>query len=778
MKIRKVFNLQGRVQGVGFRPFVYRLACELSLSGFVKNTKKGVQIEVEGLLTSVDAFSSRLSSELPRNASLRKNESWQIELQNDHEFSILTSSVVAVPDGESDAEILPDLATCGKCCLEIFDPKNRRFQYPFTNCTECGPRYSIIKALPYDRANTSMGEFKMCDSCQAEYDDPSDRRFHAEPNACPECGPSLTLIDGGGGVVSTREQALLGVVDALNAGQILAIQGIGGFHLVCDAGANKTVQRLRERKKRESKPFAVMIASVSEVRALCALSDVESRMLASVGAPIVLLNRVGEYRFIADTVAPGLSTLGVLLPYTPLHHLIMKAFGRPLVVTSANIADEPICFEKSEALRVLFGVADGFLVHDRKIVSRVDDSVVREISGQETVFRAGRGYAPLKLELGLKVPGNFIIGLGGQEKNTLSLLNNRYINLMPHFGNLDSVNARDDYETGLSKAVENFGADRVQFACDRHPEYFTSQILESREWVGLTRVLVQHHHAHVLSCLVDNELALGLAREKAEAVFGVAWDGSGYGLDGSIWGGEFLVVHSQGFEHVGSLRQFALPGGEKAVKEPRLSAVSMMRELACGDLDRFLALCSRFGHGLSDHDLVLIHTMIEKKINSPLTSSVGRLFDGVAALLGVVQVSRYEGEAAMRIEALAAQVLLAGGDLPRPYSVSIGTDGTVDWGSFIQEVIKDQELGVHVSEISLKFHLTLAHAIGVMAQRSKVSRILLTGGCFQNRVLSELAIDRLQQMGFAAYWHHRVPPNDGGLSVGQAASRAFGCSVG
>lgn len=851
--------IRGAVQGVGFRPFVYRLAKELGLAGHVSNTTWGVCVEAEGTRPALEAFLTRLPAEKPARSVIQSCEATWLDATGHDGFVIRPSQT----GGGKAAVVLPDVATCADCVREIFDPRNRRYRYPFTNCTNCGPRFSIIEALPYDRANTSMKRFAMCPLCQAEYENPLDRRFHAQPNACPVCGPRLEFWPGPAGVgcssgrkpqgpkrdASTGmiyprdDDALRAAAAAIRRGQIVALKGLGGFQLLVDARNDAAVHRLRERKQREEKPFAVMFPSLASVQAVCAVSPLEARLLRSPEAPIVLLRRreqslrpdspilarpQGPPQWpalvaLAAGVAPGNPNLGVMLPYTPLHHLLLAELGFPVVATSGNLSDEPICTDEFEAVERLSGIADVFLVHNRPIVRQVDDSVVRLLLGQEMVLRRARGYAPLPVPVRrLDGQARAVLAVGAHLKNTVALGVGDQVFLSPHIGDLDTAPANAAFRRVAADLPRLYDAQPQIVVADLHPDYlstkFARQMSEATEAEFAAGTLVQgaagqtappaaqrrpaaerrpvllgvqHHLAHVLACLAENELR--------PPALGVAWDGTGYGPDGLIWGGEFFHVREGAAERVATWRAFPLPGGEAAVKEPRRAALGLLYALHGRWEQSVSAALSR---AFSARELATLRTMLERRVNCPLTSSVGRLFDAVAALTGLRQRTRFEGQAAMELEFAAQRIptdaryalrRLEGGERNESNQPAGGGDPEVpavwpegsgrrhsspggdtmlvlDWSPMVRAILADLAGGVAASLIAAKFHNTLAEAVVLVARHVGEPRVALSGGCFQNAYLMERTVHRLRAAGFQPYWHQRVPPNDGGLALGQAAA--------
>jgi len=747
------FALKGAVQGVGFRPFVYRLANSLGLAGWVLNSASGVSVEVEGEESTLDEFRRRLQSEIPPMAYVSSIEVTPLEPSGFTGFEIRRSI-----GGETEAVVLPDMATCGDCRREVLDPGDRRYLYPFTNCTNCGPRFSIITALPYDRPGTTMKGFEMCPDCLAEYEDPYDRRFHAQPNACPVCGPRLELWDSGGGVTATHHEALLGAAQAVLDGQIAAVKGLGGFHLITRADSDETVMRLRMRKKRPAKPLAVMAPDLECVTTFCRMGDMEKRLLASPEAPIVLLRRGGHpgENIISQSVAPGNPYLGVMLPYTPLHILLLNAIGIPVVATSGNLSDEPICTDENEALSRLGGIADVFLVHDRPIARHVDDSVLAVTGEREMMLRRARGYAPLPVHKeGIRPT---IVAVGGHKKNTVAVTRKDQVFLSQHIGDMETAESILAFREVTGSLCELYRIEPDLVVHDMHPDYVTSTLARG---YGKRTLAVQHHYAHVLSCMAENGLDPPL--------LGISWDGSGYGTDGTIWGGEFLEILRDGsYKRVAHMRTFPLPGGEKAVREPRRSAAGLLSTIFRDPFDS----CSTLASAFSDEEITVLRSMLQKRINTPLTSSAGRLFDAVASLLDLNQRIDFEGQAAMALEFLLKDT---SGDDSYVVDLQHGSEEpmVLDWEPMIHSVLADIDAGLPVEQVSLRFHNGLVECIIGVAQSIGLNRVVLTGGCFQNRYLSERASRRLEQEGFEVVTHRLVPPNDGGLSLGQAVAADY-----
>jgi hydrogenase maturation protein HypF len=742
--------VSGAVQGVGFRPFVYRLAMAEALSGFVRNTAGGAEIEIEGPASALARFLRRIDAEIAPPGVIRRQRVRRLAMRGDDGFTIAPSAEA----GARSTIVLPDLAPCEECRNDIFDPANRRYLYPFTTCARCGPRYSIVAALPYDRARTGMTRFVMCASCRAEYEDPASRRFHAETIACPQCGPQLRLWDREGTTRGLGHPALIEAAAALRQGRIVAVKSVGGFQLLVDARNEAAVRTLRARKRRPAKPFALMVASLDAARAIASIASEEETLLASAAAPITLLRaRLGS---VAPTVAPDNPLLGVMLPSSPLHHLLLAELGFPVVATSGNHHDEPIVIDESEVVTALGEVADLFLVHDRPILHRVDDSVVRVIAGQETLLRRARGYAPLSLRC--PMTANPSIALGAHQKNAIALAFGDQIVLGPHIGDLDTAATRDIFAHSVAAMTTLYDVRPATAACDRHPDYHTTRYADG---LRLPLHRVPHHLAHVLAGMADNEL-------KAP-VLGIAWDGTGYGSDGTIWGGEFLALETTRFRRAAHFLPFRLPGGDKAMREPSRAALGVLQtSLGNAALSiEDLAPVARF----SPAERRVLGAMLERGVRSPLTSSVGRLFDAVAAILGLCQTASFEGEAAMALEFAAEKAARVA---PLPPITVIEKEGVLllDWRPLIAALTDASLSGVPAPALAGGFHNALVEAIVTVALRLGRERVLLTGGCFQNALLTAQATARLRQAGFQPYHHRQIPPNDGGLAVGQAVFAA------
>jgi len=731
-----LLRMRGRVQGVGFRPTVFRLAHELGLRGWVRNDAAGAEMALAGTAEALAKFRAELPGRLPAAADIQSGEESPAPADLPAGFEIRLS---AAPDGARVAGILPDLATCPECLREILDPRDRRYRYPFANCTHCGPRYSIVEALPYDRAHTTMRAFQMCPACAAEYGDPRNRRFHAQPNACPICGPQLAWMRADGEPLATRDAALLAAAAALRAGRIVAAKGIGGFHLLVDARDSAAVRRLRARKRRDEKPFALLFPSLDVLAAACRVSEAEQAWLESPAAPIVLLERRADAADLAPEVAPGLPWLGALLPYAPLHHLLMRELGFPVVATSGNLTDEPICTDNDEARDRLGEIADFFLMHDRPIVRPMDDSVLAVCAGAPVVMRRGRGLAPYSLPLpGAPAGGG---GAGAQMKGAVAVTAGGNATMSAHLGDLDHEGAARLWARAVDDLTGLHGLRPVGAAADLHPDYVSTRGVA--EW-GVPVVGVQHHHAHVAACMAENGLA--------GPVLGIAWDGTGLGPDGTIWGGEFLVCTRAEFRRAAWLRPFPLAGGDAAAREPRRSAWGVLREMGS----------PRPPPGFDEAERAVLEEMFARGVNVVQTSSAGRLFDAVASLLGVCQKMSHEGQAALRLEALA-------GTAPaEPYPFG-WRDAALDWAPLIAEILRGAE---PPAVAAARFHETLAALMVAAAEKIALRDVCLTGGCFQNRRLLAGAVRRLQAAGFRVWRHRDVPPNDAGICLGQLAVAA------
>lgn len=752
---RLLIKIEGTVQGVGFRPFVYRLANELELHGWVGNSPQGVEIDIEGDENNIDRFVNRLDSEKPPLALINHKELADLDLVGHKKFIVRASG----NGGSKTALVLPDIATCPECLDDILDPSNRRYRYPFTNCTNCGPRYSIIHTLPYDRGNTTMKIFPMCRRCREEYEDPLNRRFHAQPNACPECGPHLELWSNSGDVLAMHDDALMAACEAIRQGKILALKGLGGFQLLVDARNDDAVRLLRKRKAREEKPLALMYPSMEVVVRDCESSIAEKELLLSPPSPITLL-RSNSNSEIAASVAPGNPYLGVMLPCTPLHHLLMAELSFPIVATSGNLSDEPICIDEDEALQRLGDTADLFLVHNRPIARQMDDSIVRMMNGQPMVMRNARGYSPTPVSLTNHVSP--ILAVGAHLKNSVAIASGNHAFASQHIGDLETAEAFEAMKRVTASLSDIYDFKPAMVVSDLHPDYLSTRFADS---TGLPAEKVQHHVAHVLSCMADNRLS--------EPVLGISWDGTGLGPDKTIWGGEFFQVTGKKIRRIAHLRCFPLPGGDYAVREPQRSALGLLYEVLGGDVFAMKELAPLMS--FDNSDTAVLRTMLEKNINTPRTSSAGRLFDAVSAILGICQVSRYEGQAAMMLE-------FAADSEPDEKSytfelISEGSKTIIDWRQIMHDILADMHNGAAPGRIASRFQNTLADIILAVAENIGEKNVVLTGGCFQNKYLTEKTISRLGSAGFKPYRHHRIPPNDGGIAIGQIMAAAGGIEL-
>ena len=747
MTTRAQIIVRGIVQGVGFRPFVFSNASRRALHGRVLNNASGVLIDLEGDASDIDHFVSELQSNPPPLASIESIERLENLVPLDYrDFQILESDSA----GRKFVPVSADVATCVDCLRELFDKANRRYRYPFINCTNCGPRFTIIERVPYDRENTTMQAFEMCNDCRAEYENPLDRRFHAEPTACEVCGPRLRLLDRQGQGVAGDAVAL--AVELLGAGKILALKGIGGFHLACDALSKEAVAQLRGRKFREDKPFALMAASVDAIRAFCRISNNEIALLESAARPIVLLERK-RGNAIPRAVAPGVNTLGLMLPYAPLHYLLLESFERPLVMTSGNVSDEPICFRDSEAYQRLNNIADYFLVHDRPIHIRTDDSVVRSFNEREMVLRRSRGFAPAAIRTAFRFERG-ILACGAELKNTFCLARGHSAFVSHHIGDLENLETLRSFREGIEHYKHLFDIDPEVVAYDLHPEYLSTKYAQSLDSVS-DKFAIQHHHAHIASCMADNQIE--------GEVIGVAFDGLGFGLDGKLWGGEFFVADFCDAERIAHLANVPLPGGAKAIREPwRLAAVYLQRAFG----NNFTELDIPFNDGLDPKRWSTLRRMVAAQVNCPETSSMGRLFDAVSGLLTLRSSVNYEGQAAIELEGIAERVATG--------FFEFQIDGNeISAEPVIRRVVEDLLDEVPIGQISARFHLSVAHLIVNVAQKAReerhLNRVALSGGVFQNIWLLDRVTDLLRENHFEVFTHSRVPTNDGGISLGQAA---------
>lgn len=747
--MRLKINITGVVQGVGFRPFIYRLAKETGLKGYVRNDAGGVTIEAEAEEPLLTDFLLRIEKEKP---ALSKIFSLRYSFLHDkgfNEFSIKDSD----DKGDIKVSVLPDLATCDECLNDISEKGNRRNSYPFTNCTNCGPRFTIIEDLPYDRKNTSMKDFRMCADCEREYSDPSDRRFHAQPDACTVCGPEVSLFDNKGEALSRRDEAIKQCVELIQEGNIIAIKGLGGYHLVCDAGNDESIKRLRERKQREERPVAVMFPDI-EIKAEAHVDLLEERALCSVERPIVILRKKKGTR-LPDSISPGNDTIGAFLPYTPLHHIILQRLKRPVVATSANTSDEPIAKDEDDAFKRLSGIADYFLTHNREIVRRCDDSVVRIVAERQVPVRRSRGFAPLPVLLPFKLKRP-VLALGSYMNNTIAVGIDDKVYLSQHIGDLETPRAMEFYEETVNDFLRLFNIKPEVVVSDMHPGYYST--IFGEKYYKDKLIKVQHHFAHILSCMAENDI------QKDEEVIGFAFDGTGYGTDKTVWGSEVMIASYAGFKRSYHLHPYRLPGGEKTVKEPFRTALSLLFE-TFGDESEFELM------SLTEQERRFYLDMIKKGVNSPLTTSMGRLFDGVASIIGLRHHVSYHAQAAVMLEQAAQRA-----DEEGLYAFKI-EESLIDFRPMIKEIVKDKRSGVPTDAIAKKLHNTIIEIIISLSESLRnetgINTVALSGGVFQNGIILGGAFDKLKERGFTPLIHQIVPPNDGGISLGQVVAGNF-----
>jgi hydrogenase maturation protein HypF len=772
---RRRIRLRGIVQGVGFRPFVYNLAQHIGVGGFVLNSSAGLTVEVEGPTTMLDEFAEHLRMDCPPLARIEAINVVDLEpLGEKAQFEIRKSQA-----GEDKFVLVsPDVASCDRCLSDIADVHNRRFAYPFTNCTNCGPRYTIIRDIPYDRPTTTMAGFRMCADCEAEYHDPRNRRFHAQPNACPACGPTVVLAESGSALPMDADfrwadstRAFSTVRKLLHEGAIVAVKGLGGFQLACDASNALAVQRLRQRKKRSDKPFALMTRDICDVEKICVLAAGDRELLLSPQRPITILRRRSDANIPLD-IAPGNDTVGVMLAYTPLHFLLFAdspdhgSEFPALVMTSGNISDEPIVTSNKEAWQRLGSVADCFLLHNRGIYMRVDDSVARTFESRPRVLRRSRGYSPQPIDLGC--PVTELLACGAELKNTFCITKDKYAILSQHIGDLENYETLEFFQETLANLKKLFQAEPQAIAYDLHPLYMTTRFATES---SLPTIGVQHHHAHIASCMAENRI-----RDK---VVGVSFDGTGYGTDGQIWGGEFLLADLTHFERSAHFGYIPLPGGDAAVRQTWRPALSWLRAAFDSEVSTDLPLFQE----ISAREIELVSRMMASNINTVLTSSCGRLFDAVASIVGLRHEATFEGQAAIELE-MATQ---SGIEASYSFDIRSGEPAQIDMREGIREIVRDVQARISVSLIASKFHNTIAAIIAEVCRRiryaEKVNRVCLSGGTFQNMYLLHRAVTLLRKLGFEVFLHSAVPPNDGGISLGQAVianeimkSGAYSCA--
>ncbi len=754
-------TIRGTVQGIGFRPFVFRLAQDLSLGGWIANTPQGTLLELEGTQKNLHAFQKRITAELPLTGNIQAMTSTHIPVIGQPTFFIHPSQ----GDDQTQSVISPDLATCEGCLQDMKNPQSRRYRYPFTTCTQCGPRFSIALRLPYDRLNTTMHQFLFCDECQREYDDPSDRRFHAETIVCPSCGPQVELWNHGGNLLAHREQALHAASSIIKQGQILAVKGLGGFQLWVNAKSSEAVQRLRQRKIRPTKPLAVLFHSLASVEQHCLVSTDEATLLTSPAAPIVLVKKRNTST-LAGEVSPNNPHVGAMLPHTPLHHLLMNELLIPVIATSGNRSEEPLVIDEQDAVHRLHGITDAFLVHNRPIVRPVDDSVVQVVNDKCVMRRRARGYVPTPLAVkpGFGADHRLpqILAVGGHLKNTVAVTTGDQIIVSQHIGDLSTPEASAQFERTIADLLTLFHLTPQAIACDSHPDYRSSRFAHQfGKQHNIPVMPIQHHHAHIAACQAEHGLQ--------GPVLGVAWDGAGFGLDETMWGGEFLLCHDAKLTRLAHVRPFRLPGGEVCMRKPRRVALALLYEVF-GEVvfEWHLPPLQSLGPNMT-RSLVAV---LDKNVNCPITTSIGRLFDGVSALLGLSQVVSFEGEAAMALECLAESEMEK--THPQPYRLPLELQSesegplVADWRPLISTIVRDISEQKSPAAIALRFHQALAMLIADVAERVQCPQIVLSGGVFQNALLLKLSESELTKRGFSVYFSQKFPCNDGGLALGQA----------
>lgn len=738
---RLLLTVTGSVQGVGFRPFIYRLAHTHSLLGSVQNTTRGVQIDVQGKEDALVQFQKDIIQLKPERSSIFNITTSNVEPHQIHSFTIIESEKTK----ERELALLPDTAICPSCLMEFNDPTNRRYRYPFIHCTSCGPRFSLFTDMPFDRKNTTMIDFPMCEECQKEYNNPHDRRFYSQTTCCPTCGPKLTFFAPTRQIIGTQEEAISHAIDLLQQGMSLAVKNTGGFLLLADATNEDTVRRLRSLKKRPHKPFAMMVPSLEAGKEIADIFPLEEEILSSPASPIVLARKKNT-KLIANSVAEESPYYGIMLPHSALHHLILKALNRPLIATSGNISGAPIAITEEEAFSSLSEHVDGFLVHTRRIIHRVDDSIVQVIKNKPTILRRARGYIPHAICL----PTNMnmtqeLFATGGHLKNSFAFGKKNKIYLSQHIGDLDSAQAIRSYHQEIEGWTNLLAHKPSSHIHDLHPAYYTTTYVAGKQ---VEKRSIQHHKAHIYSCMLDNLLSPPL--------LGISWDGSGYGEDHTVWGGESFLVLENKIERCASLFSFCLPGGEKAIREPRRSLLGMFYAM------NLPPSCQGWitSHFSNEEQEVLLQAL-QKKIHSPTCSSIGRLFDGISALLGCTTISSFEGQAALSLENLALK-----SSSKNAYHIPF-KNGLLDWRDMVYKIVEDIKQKKPREDIALAFHLALAESILAIAKTFNQQKVLLTGGVMQNRVLLENAIEKLKNANFHPYWHQNIPPNDGGLAAGQ-----------
>ncbi|MEO0293001.1 MAG: carbamoyltransferase HypF [candidate division WOR-3 bacterium] len=752
-KIRRKIEIRGIVQGVGFRPAVYRLAKKHNIKGIIFNNTKGVVLDLEASSEELNAFLKDLRRNPPPLSRIDSVSFEELPLKKYLDFEIIESK----EEEEKITLVSPDIAICNDCEREILDPKDRRYLYPFINCTNCGPRFTITKSLPYDRKNTTMNKFKMCERCEEEYNDPEDRRFHAQPNACGDCGPSLKLLMSNGEEI--KEDPISKTIELLREGKIVAIKGLGGFHLACNAKDKKAIKILRERKRRPYKPFALMAKDICIIEKFAFVSNIEKELLESPEAPIVLLKKK-ENSLLPEEIAPLNNFLGFMLPYTPLHFILFQKspLMEVLVMTSGNKEDEPIAFDNEEAIKRLRDIADYFLIHNRDIWIQVDDSICKVIEKEPLIIRRSRGYAPAPIKSPFESKKR-IIGFGAHKHNTFSISRGDEIFISHYVGETDNVETIKAFERGINHFIDFFDLQPDVAVVDLHPNYEATKF--GRKWAEENKkpiIEVQHHHAHIASCLLDNKVQ--------EKVIGIAWDGTGYGTDGKIWGGEFLIADFTSYERRAHLKYIPLPGGEFAIKEPWRMGVTYLYKTFGDD---FFNLNIEFVKKLDREKCRFIKKMIDRKLNTPETSSIGRLFDAVSAIIGIRDFITYQGQAAIELEMIANE------EEENEYAINIEKEGNfyiIDPLPIIRGIVEDIIRKISPNLISSRFHQSLVKMILkvsiLLREETGINKVCLSGGVFQNTVLRGRVTKELKREGFEVFNHREIPPNDGGISSGQA----------
>lgn len=754
---RVLLTVSGCVQGVGFRPFVFRLANQYCLAGSIKNNSSGVKIDIQGSPENIEKFQKDLKAQKPERAIISAIKIEETFLHEKAHFEIECSEKTL----ETALALLPDTALCKLCLQELLDPNNRRYQYPFLHCVSCGPRFSLFLRMPFDRHNTSMVDFKMCAECSQEYNAPDNRRFFSQTNCCPKCGPDLLLTDSKGSLLATKHQALQIAITYLQEGKIVCMKNTGGFLLLADATNNQTISQLRIKKRRPRKPFALLMPNLDQIKQIVHLTAASQTVLTSAASPIVLLKKRGNDCHISSEVAPDSPYYGIMLPHNALQHLIINELCLPLIATSGNISEQPICINENEALSQLADVADAFLFHNRRIMHRLDDSVVQMIADEPMVLRRARGYIPFAITLPNSINSQeaSLIAVGSHQKNSFALRMNDKIYCSQHIGNLESFYSCQAYNQEVENWEKLLNIKPQIGIRDKHPYYYTSQYLQERQMPSED---IQHHRAHIWAGMLDNKLSPPL--------LGFSWDGTGLGDDETIWGGEAFIFKEKSLHRFSTLHPFKLPGGEKAIKEPRRTALGLLHAMFAGQIPSQIS--AWLSNSFKDNELILLFKALEKGINSPICSSMGRLFDGVSALLDLCLISHFEGQAALALEALANK----SNNYSISYKFALSNEKelwVIDWRPMISQIFEDKVKGIAIENIALGFHNTLANCIVDLAHIAEQKDVLLTGGVMQNKLLAEIAISKLKLEGFKPYWHRDIPPNDGGLAVGQIIGKLY-----